>query len=122
MLILTDSTLSGNTAKLGGGGLFNNGTATLTDSTIADNFANQGTSLLASDGGGVDNSGTATLVACTISGNTTTADGGGLYNGGLGPNMMTLNDTIVAGNTTTSTQSSAYGDIGVETSSTTPTT
>ena len=61
MLTITGSTLSGNTAKLGGGGLFNNGTATLTDSTIADNFANQAGSLLASNGGGVDNSGTATL-------------------------------------------------------------
>ena len=99
VLILSNSTLMGNTAKLGGGGLYNNGTATLTASTIADNFANQAGSLLASDGGGVDNDGTVTLVACTVSGNTTTAAGGGVYNGGLGANKATLNDTIVAGNT-----------------------
>ncbi len=115
MLTITGSTLSGNTAKLGGGGLFNNGTAKVTDSTIADNFANQAGSLLASNGGGVDNSGTATLLACTVTGNTTTADGGGLYNGGLGSDIMSLEDTIVAGNSTTSTKSSVYGDIGVET-------
>ena len=115
MLTITGSTLSGNTAKLGGGGLFNNGTAKVTDSTIADNFANQAGSLLASNGGGVDNSGTATLLACTVTGNTTTADGGGLYNGGLGSDIMSLEDTIVAGNSTTSTKSSEYGDIGVET-------
>ena len=90
----------GNTAKLGGGGVYNNGTATLTDSTIANNFANQEASLLASNGGGLDNDGTATVVACTISGNTTTAAGGGVYNGGLGPDVAILDDTIVAGNTT----------------------
>ena len=120
VLTITDSTLSGNTAKLGGGGLFNNGTATLTDSTFADNFANQAGSLLASDGGGVDNSGTATLLACTITGNTTTADGGGLYNGGLGANTMSLEDTIVAGNTTTAKNTSDYGDIGIDLGVTTP--
>ncbi len=120
VLTITDSTLSGNTAKLGGGGLFNNGTATLTDSTLADNFANQAGSLLASDGGGVDNSGTATLLACTVTGNTTTADGGGLYNGGLGANIMSLEDTIVAGNSTTARNSSDYGDIGIDLGVTTP--
>ena len=101
LLFLNDSTLAGNTAGFGGGGLYNSGTAELVADTIADNFADQGTSTLASDGGGVDNDGTVTLVACTISGNTTTALGGGVYNGGLGLNQMTLNDTIVAGNTTT---------------------
>ena len=101
VLIITGSTIAGNTARQGGGGLFNNGTAKVTDSTIADNFANQAGSLLASNGGGVDNSGTATLLACTVTGNTTTADGGGLYNGGTGSDTMTLNNTIVAGNITT---------------------
>ncbi len=100
VLVVTDCTIMGNTCKEGGGGLGNWGTATLTDDTIVNNFANQGTSLLASDGGGVDNDGTVTLVACTISGNTTTALGGGLYNGGLGVNLATLDDTIVAANTT----------------------
>ncbi len=113
VLILTDSTLVGNTAAFGGGGLYNTGTAKLTDSTIANNFGNQGGSLLASNGGGVDNDGVATLVACTISGNTTTADGGGVYNGGLGANQMTLNDTIVAGNSSTQSGGAVANDIAV---------
>jgi hypothetical protein len=113
VLILTDSTLTANTAVGGGAGLYNNGTATVTDSTFAGNFANQGTSLLASRGGGVDSDGTATLVACTISGNTTTAQGGGLYNGGLGPDKMTVNDSIIVGNTTTVIGNAATNDIGV---------
>ena len=101
VVVVTDSLIADNTAEFGGGGVYNNGTATITDSTIANNFANQGTSLLASNGGGLDNDGTATVVACTISGNTTTASGGGVYNGGLGPSVATLDDTIVAGNTNT---------------------
>ena len=113
VLILTDSTLTANTAVGGGAGLYNNGTATVTDSTFTGNFANQGTSLLASRGGGVDNDGTASLVACTISGNTTTAQGGGLYNGGLGPDKMTVNDSIIVGNTTTVIGNAATNDIGV---------
>ena len=112
VLILTDSTVEGNTAKLGGGGLFNNGTATVTDSTFVNNFANQAGSLLASDGGAVNNSGTVTLVACTISGNTTTKAGGGIYNGGLGLNVATLNDTIIAGNTNTSGGASDIANSG----------
>lgn len=118
VLIATGSTIAGNTASLNGGGVYNNGTAALTDTTIADNFANQGTSLLDSNGGGVNNTGTATLVACTITGNTTTAAGGGVYNGGLGPNAMTLDNTIVAGNTTTKTPAGA-SDIAVGSSPTT---
>ena len=104
---LTDSVIADNTAEFGGGGVYNNGTATFTDSTIANNFANQGASLLASDGGGIDNDGTATVVACTISGNTTTAVGGGVYNGGLGASLATLDDTIVAGNTSPSVRQPA---------------
>ena len=112
VLILTDSTVEGNTAKLGGGGLFNNGTATVTDSTFVNNFANQAGSLLASDGGAVNNSGKVTLVACTISGNTTTKAGGGIYNGGLGVNVATLNDTIIAGNSNTSGDASDIANSG----------
>ncbi|MGP0064763.1 MAG: beta strand repeat-containing protein, partial [Isosphaeraceae bacterium] len=101
VLVVNDCTITGNTCIHNGGGVGNWGTATLTDCTIADNFANQGTSILNSNGGGVNNDGTVTLVACTISGNSTTALGGGLYNGGLGVNEATLNNTIIAGNTTT---------------------
>ncbi len=97
-LILTDSTISGNTAQEGGGGLFNNGYAAVDDCTFTGNDANQHTSLLSSNGGAIDNSGIVKVVACTITGNSTTASGGGVYDGGLGSDLATLSDTIIAGN------------------------
>ena len=96
-----------NTSPQAGGGLFNNGTATLTDDTIANNFGKN------ANGAGLNISGTATLIACTISGNTTTQYGGGIYDGGLGTNKMTLDDTIVAGNISTKTGSPVASDIAV---------
>ena len=89
---------------------FQRGHATLTDSTIAGNYGNNGGSLLASDGGGVANEGTVTLVASTISGNKTTDTGGGIYDGPLGTDVVNLDDTIVAGNTL---GSGAASDIAV---------
>ena len=79
-LTVTDSTVSGNA---GDEGIFSNGTMTIIDSTVAKN-----------SGVGVWNdSGTMTIVANTISGNT----GGGILsdNGGT----ATLGATIVADNT-----------------------
>ena len=79
-LTLTDSTVSGNA---GNEGIFSNGTMTIIDSTVAKN-----------SGVGVWNDGgTMTIIANTISGNTV----GGILssNGGT----ATLGATIVAGNT-----------------------
>ena len=89
---LSGSTISGNSSDNSGGGVWNRGTIDVSACTISGN-----TALI---GGGLDNySGTAALVACTISGNTTTGSGGGIYVGGTtGPNTVTLNNTIVAGN------------------------
>ena len=61
-LTLTNSTVSGNSARHRGGGVYNNGTATLTNSTVSGNDAYYG-------GGGVFNSGTLTLTNSTVSGN-----------------------------------------------------
>ena len=113
VLTMTDSTVSGNTSVSNGGGVFNNGTATLTDCTIADNNADQGTNLFSADGGGLNNSGTATLVFCTISGNTTSYEGGGVYDGGLGTDAVTLTDTIVAGDSSTKGGTTAASDVVV---------
>ncbi len=73
-----------------GGGLFNSGTATLTNCTISGNTAS-------GKGGGFSSSGTGTLINCTISGNTA-SNGGGMF---IGSDTTTLGNTIVAGNTTT---------------------
>ncbi len=85
---ITDSTISGNSAPYGGG-LSNFGTATLTDCTIGFNSAGTG--------GGLYNgtTGALNLIACTFASNT----GGGLYDAS---GTATLTDTIVAANFTSS--------------------
>jgi Bacterial Ig-like domain (group 3) len=112
-LTLTDSTISDNTDldydSYGGGGVgvINYGQATLTDSTIANNVADNGDGTQISNGTGLADLGTATVVACTISGNTTNASGGGIYVGGTGAGTLTLNNTIVAGNVSVPTDGGA---------------
>ena len=103
-LSVIDCTISGNSAVSGGGGVDNNGILTLTDCTLANNSGGSG--FLYSGGGGVNNSGVATLVACTVSGNNAANNGGGIYDGGPVPDLVTLTiyDTIVAGNTTTTSE------------------
>ena len=88
-LTLTDSTLSGNSARRLGGGIYNfSGTLNLTNSTISGNSAT-------GDGGGIFNNdiGTLTLASSTISGNSAST-GGGIANIGTAD----LISTIIAGN------------------------
>jgi hypothetical protein len=63
---LTNCTVSGNAAT-NGGGISNTGSMTATNCTIANNTAN---GALGGNGGGIDNSGTFDVVNSTISGNT----------------------------------------------------
>ena len=67
-LTMTDCTLSNNSGADLGGGLLNEGTATLVGCTISGNSAKK-TSPSPGQGGGVDNGGTMTLANCTVSGN-----------------------------------------------------
>ena len=96
---LANCTVSGNSASTGGGGgLYNDGTATLTltDCTVSGNSAGTG--------GGLDNESTATLTHdCTVSGNSAST-GGGLYNDG----KATLYACTVSGNSA-STGGGLYG-------------
>ncbi len=80
-LTLTNSTISGNTAYFGGG-IFNDGTVTLTNSTVSGNTASV-------NGGGIYNFGTTTLTNSTVSGNSA-SQGGGIYNefGALDPHQQ----------------------------------
>ena len=92
-LTLNDSTVSGNTSPGpggGGGGILNFGSMTVSDSTISGNTASTG-------GGGICNGGSLTVRDSTISGNTG-GDGGGIYNN-PGVSQAVLQNTIVAGNT-----------------------
>jgi len=105
-LTLTNSTVSDNTAQVGGG-INNSGTLTLTDSTVSDNsdggISNNGTLTLtdstvsdntAQVGGGITNNGTLTLTNSTVSGNTAQVYGGGISNNGT----LTLTNGTVSGN------------------------
>jgi hypothetical protein len=91
-LTLTDSTVSGNaTTAEPYAGIWNytQSTMTVIDSTVTKNSGASSTGV----GAGIDNNGTMTVIASTISGNT----GGGIYSGQ--DDTATLGATIVAGNT-----------------------
>ncbi len=100
-LVLTDSTLSGNSATVGGA-IYNAGTLTVTDSTIAENQASEA-------GGGIFNVGTFKAVSTTIADNTVGSGGPG---GGIdiAAGTATFYDTIVAANTS-ATSPISFSDI-----------
>jgi parallel beta-helix repeat protein len=96
---LTDCTISGNSAKYGGGAYDSGGAKlTLTDCTISGNSA--------TDGGGLDNKGTVTLTDCTIDGNKATGKGAGLDE--IGTADVTLTDCTISGNSTQSDGGGMY--------------
>ena len=98
---LNDCTISGNSAK-NGGGLFtgSGGVTTLTNTTISGNSASQ-------SGGGLftGSGGATTLTDCTVSGNSATK-GGGLYNAS---GTVAVGNTIVAANTAATSGPDAFG-------------
>jgi hypothetical protein len=87
-MTLTNSTISRNTASYAGGGVSNRGQLTATNSTISANA-----------GGGVENlTGTMTLTNSTISGNSAEGLGSGVSNYGV----LTLTNCTIFGNTASS--------------------
>jgi hypothetical protein len=88
-LTVLDSTVSGNSAEVGGG-IFNgsDGTLTMSDSTVSDNNASN-------VGGGIENQGTAVVQDSTISGNTASYGGGGIDSEFA---TLTVSNSTVAGN------------------------
>jgi Putative Ig domain len=93
-LTIENSTISGNTAHVGGG-VINRGTLTIKNSTISNNTTNYGS-------GGVTNSGTLAIKNSTISGNDSYYFGGGVGNSGT----LTIENSTISGNT-------AFGGGGV---------
>src|SRR5438093_5127182 len=71
-LTITNCTISGNVAGLGGG-TFNNGVLTITSTTISGNFSSNGGAVYNSGGG------TLTITNSTVSGNSASS-GGGIFN------------------------------------------
>jgi hypothetical protein len=96
---VTGSTFSGNHSGFNGGGIQNAGTLTVSDSTFSGNLADE-------DGGGLDAGGTTTVTACTFNGNVADNGGKGGSGGGirLSSGTLTLDSTLVAGNTNAGTK------------------
>ncbi len=97
----TDCTIAGNSAAGNGGGLANIGVLNLVECTVSGNTAGGG-------GGGLYSDSRASLTACTVSGNTASG-GGGIDEGAGGPDRATLGDTIVAGNAGSGSSASDIG-------------
>ena len=115
-----------NTATSSGGGIFSNGTATLTNDTFSEDsvddygagFYNNGTATLTGDtfsgdsagyyGGGVFNTGTVTLTGDTLSNDSADEHGGGgVYNEGT---ATLSNDTLTEDSSTTDAGGGVYNN------------
>ncbi|MBD1211994.1 MAG: hypothetical protein H9534_04400 [Dolichospermum circinale Clear-D4] len=113
-LLLKDSTISNNSAAGSGGGIFNDsGTVTITNTTISNNSAEK-------SGGGISNgdgtysytAGTITINNTTISGNSARENGGGIFNGDDWSYSYTAG-TITMNNTTISGNSAKENGGGI---------
>jgi hypothetical protein len=87
---VTNCTVSGNVTAGSGGGIRNDGTVTVTNSTFTGNIAGSG------GGGIVSASGTAMVTNSTFSGNSALGPGGGIYNALHG--TLTVTSSTFSGN------------------------
>jgi uncharacterized repeat protein (TIGR01451 family)/CSLREA domain-containing protein len=105
-LSITDSTISGNTAALSGGGINiqqNIDQVTITRSTISGNTVTGASSNPGSGAGGginAQNNSIITLTNVTVSGNTAQTNGGGIQNGQNGFTTMNITNSTITDNTT----------------------
>ena len=115
-LVLQEATVTGGISSSmsggSGGGIFNRGTTTLTNSTVSGNSASFDL-FGAGSGGGVSNYGTLTLSSSTVSGNSAAGGGGGIVNFSSG--TLTLTNSTVSDNTANSGGGGVfnYGDATV---------
>src|SRR2546428_1631154 len=86
-MAVKNSHFSGNSSAVSGGGIYNDGPATLTNVTLNSNLAKYG--------GGIANGGTLTVSNSTFSGNSAGSAGGGIA---VNTGTPTLKNTIVANN------------------------
>ncbi|HKS28088.1 MAG TPA: cadherin-like domain-containing protein [Pyrinomonadaceae bacterium] len=91
---ISGMTISGGSDALGGGGVGNAGTLTLSDCAIG---TPTNTNITTGSGGGVHNTGTLTIDRCTISNNTATVSGGGIFNAPLA--TLTVKNSTISTNT-----------------------
>jgi hypothetical protein len=113
-LDVNDSTIANNTAFAQGGGVWNARTATITNSTIADNTGGGGGGVA---GAGGSTRSQTTLDSDTVADNTSTSSpgagkpwGGGIWT--FEGAQISLQSTIVAGNTPANCGGAAIADVG----------
>jgi hypothetical protein len=94
ILTLNNSTVSGNTATNGNGGGIYNATNGTSDGVLTLSNTTISANTASGDGGGIANTGDLTLNNSTISGNSASDDGGGIYNAG----QLEATSTTVADN------------------------
>jgi hypothetical protein len=116
-LTVSNSTLSANrvvtTGPAYGGGIYNTGTLTVSNSTLSGNFAHGGHQGLGA-GGGIYNTGTLTVSNSTLFGNLAGLAGGGIYNGAT----LTVSNSSLSGNEALGTASFGGGGGGIYNSGT----
>ncbi|HTK78027.1 MAG TPA: choice-of-anchor Q domain-containing protein [Gemmataceae bacterium] len=89
---IADTTMTGNISAVGGGGLWNQGTLTVSGSNISNNLANSSTA----SGGGIFVQGDFTLTNSTIVGNRAGSGGGVAY--ALGGNQAAITSSTITDN------------------------
>ena len=101
-MVITNSTISGNLASNDAGGILNDGTLTITSSTITGNQAGAfGGNVYPGYGGGISSDGPLTISNSTISGNTAAGNAfkGFGYGGGVGSSgTMAISNSTITGN------------------------
>ncbi|MCX6032064.1 MAG: LamG domain-containing protein [Chloroflexi bacterium] len=101
-----------------GGGVYNRGTLTITDSAVSDNVTGSQWSSAGCNGGGVYTAGTLEITNSTISRNKTGDGGGGGHEGGRGGGVYihsgttTIQNSTISGNATGNGSVSEYGGHG----------
>ena len=97
-LTLTDTYVTKNSAYLSGGGIYNEGRLNLTRSTVSYNGAGASSDIFGPDGGGIYNTGLLVVAYSTVHNNTANDGGGGIFNTEVPPTyagqLRIFNSTI----------------------------
>jgi hypothetical protein len=103
---ISSLTMNNGSDALGGGGVNNAGTLTLTECAIGNASTSSGNNTTGS-GGGIQNSGTLNLIRSTVSNNVASLNGGGIYNTGT----LNITNSTISTNTANVVGVSAGGGI-----------